>query len=306
MLSFLRRGKSNNNRAGLYLTRDGVAAVRLVREGESVFRLAECVYHPLAENTEPNVQLGKLPLTRASVFSVLEPASYQLLLVEAPDVPEEELRAAVRWRIKDLIDFHLDDAVIDVFEMPAHSRGGQAKMMYTVAARADSVRKQVDLIGDAGLSLETIDIPELCLRNVADRFEEDGRGVALLYLADEQGFLIVVRQGVMYLTRRIETGVNTLASADGLRADLVAGLALEIRRSLDYFESHYDQKPVFTLYSAGLEAADRNDLAVDLSVTVEDVDLAQVLGLDCEVDDELRRRCLPAIGAALRQEAVAL
>ena len=306
MLSLLRRGKSKNKRAGLYLTRDGVAAVRVAAGAENAFRLAECVYQALPGEAESDVPIGKLPLARASVFSVLEPASYQLLLVEAPDVPEEELRAAVRWRIKDLIDFHVDDAVIDVFEMPSHSRGGQAKMMYTVAARAESVRKQVDLIGNAGFSLEAIDIPELCLRNVADRIEEDGRGVALLYLSEDQGLLIVVRQGVMYLTRRIETGVQTLASANGLRSELVSGLALEIRRSLDYFESHYDQKPVFTLYSAGLEAGDRNDLAVDLSVTVEEIDLAKVLSVDCELDAELQRRCLPAIGAALRHEAVTL
>ena len=305
-MSLLRRGKSNNNRAGFYLTRDGVAAARLEAASEGAFRLTECAYHPLTDDSGPATQLGKLPLARASIFSVLEPSSYQLLLVEAPDVPEDELRAAVRWRIKDLIDFHIDDAVIDVFEMPAHSRGGQAKMMYTVAARADSVRKQVDLINGAGLSLEAIDIPELCLRNIADRMEEDGRGLALLYLAEEQGLLVVVRQGVMYLTRRIETGVNTLQRANGLRGEIVAGLALEIRRSLDYFESHYDQKPVFTLYSAGLEAGDRNDLAVDLSVTVEDVDLSRFVDLGCELDGDLQRRCLPAIGAALRHESVTL
>ena len=306
MFSFLRRAKANNNRAGLYLTRDGVAAVRLISESEGAFRLSECIYEASPDDPDAEPSLSKLPLARASVFSVLEPASYQLLLVEAPDVPEEELRAAVRWRIKDLIDFHVDDAVIDVFEMPSHSRGGQAKMMYTVAARADSVRKQVDLIGNAGYSLEAIDIPELCLRNVADRIEEDGRGVALLYLSEEQGFLIVVRQGVMYLTRRIETGVQTLASSNGLRGELVSGLALEIRRSLDYFESHYDQKPVSMLYSAGLETGDRNDLAIDLSVSVEDIDLDSFLNLDCEVDGDLQRKCLPAIGAALRHEAVAL
>ena len=110
----------------------------------------------------------------------------------------------------------------------------------------------------------------------------------------------------MYLTRRIETGVQTLASSNGLRGELVSGLALEIRRSLDYFESHYDQKPVSMLYSAGLETGDRNDLAIDLSVSVEDIDLDSFLNLDCEVDGDLQRKCLPAIGAALRHEAVAL
>lgn len=306
MFSFVRRAKSKNNRAGLYLSRDGAAAVRLTVEPQGGFRLVDCVYEGLDNHTDADVHLGKLPLARASVFTVLEPAAYQLLLVEAPDVPEDELRAAVRWRIKDLIDFHLDDAVIDVFEMPMHSRGGQARMMYTVAARAESVRRQVDLIGDAGLSLEAIDIPELCLRNVADRLEEDDRGVALLYLSDEQGFLVVVRKGVMYLTRHVETGVRTLESANGLRGELVAGLALEIRRSLDYFESHYDQKPVSTLSCVGLEAGDRNDLAIELSVAVDELDLERIVKLECEIDAELQRRCLPAIGAALREESLTL
>ncbi len=52
-----------------------------------------------------------------------------------PAACDNELRAAVRWRIKDLIDFHIDDAVIDVFEMPAHARGGPNRMMYAVKAR---------------------------------------------------------------------------------------------------------------------------------------------------------------------------
>ena len=71
--------------------------------------------------------LARLPNRRAPTVSVLDPDSYRLLLVEAPDVPADELRAAVRWRVKDLIDFHVDDAVIDVFEMPQHARGGRRR-----------------------------------------------------------------------------------------------------------------------------------------------------------------------------------
>jgi MSHA biogenesis protein MshI len=283
-----------------------MAAARLIWRADAEAQLTDCVYQPLLDDHGHAAQLGKLPLGRAPVCSVLEPAGYQLLLVEAPDVPEEELRAAVRWRIKDLIDFHIDDAVIDVFEMPSHSRGAEARMMYTVAARAERVRNQVDLIGGAGFSLEAIDIEELCLRNIADRLEEHGSGIAFVYLADRHSVLILVRQGVMYLTRRIDTGVVTLAEAEGLRGELVAGLALEVQRSLDYFESHYDQKPVPSLYTAGLDLADRNALAAEVSVAVKDLDLRNFLRVDCELDGDLQRRCLPAIGAALRRDEVAL
>src|SRR2546426_607211 len=33
--------------------------------------------------------------------TLLDPADYQFLLVEAPNVPREELKSAIRWKIKD-------------------------------------------------------------------------------------------------------------------------------------------------------------------------------------------------------------
>jgi MSHA biogenesis protein MshI len=229
-----------------------------------------------------------------------------MLLVEAPDVPDDELRAAVRWRIKDLIDFHIDDAVIDVFQMPHQGRGGPNQMMYAVAARTESVREQVSAAEDAGINLEVIDILELSLRNIAALLEDESRGVALLYLGSAGGVLLLVRQGVLYLTRRIETGVDALSSAEGMRSELVAGLALEARRSLDYFESHYEQSSIPVLYTAGLETWDQDQLERELGISVRNVDLGSIFDTELVLDAELQRKCLPAIGAALRRDRVAL
>jgi MSHA biogenesis protein MshI len=238
--------------------------------------------------------------------SVLPSAGYQLLLVEAPEVPPEELRAAIRWRIKDLIDYHIDDAVIDVFQMPGQGRGGTHRMMYAIAAKADSVKVQVATVESVGLKLDAIDILELSLRNVAAALEENDRGVALLHLGARSSILLLLRQGVMYLTRRIETGVETLSDAAALRSELIAGLALEARRSLDYFESHYEQDAISVLYTSGLDPADQDLLAADLSISVRNVSLTSFLESDIEIDDEMQRHCLPAIGAALRKDQVAL
>jgi MSHA biogenesis protein MshI len=236
---------------------------------------------------------------------VLDPSGYRLLLVEAPDVPPDELRAAVRWRVKDLIDFHVDDAVIDVFEMPPHARGGPRRMMYAVTAKADVVKREIERVEAAGFKLDVVDIPELSLRNIAALLES-GRGAALLYLSERRGTLLLVRQGVLYLARHIETGVATLAEADELRADLVAGLALEVRRSLDYFESHYEQTSILKLHVSGLEAADREAIARELGLGVAEVDLAELFETDEALSPELQRLCMPAIGAALRKDPVAL
>ena len=251
--------------------------------------------------------MGKLSGRRRSTVSVLDPGGYHLLLVEAPDVPAEELRAAVRWRIKDLIDFHIDDAVIDVFEMPRHARGGANRMMYAVTAKAEFVKQQIELIESAGLKLDVIDIPELALRNVATLLETEERGTAFLHLGDRRSTLLLVRQGVLYLTRHVETGALTLADAGELRRELVAGLALEVRRSLDYFESHYEQTSIPQLYTSGLESADRRSArARPRHRRARGRSQRALFETTEELSPDVQRLCLPAVGAALRHDPVAL
>jgi MSHA biogenesis protein MshI len=290
---------------GVYLTPEGAAAAHVATTAAGKPRLTRCVYEKEGGRDVLARLAARLPNRRARAVGVLDEAAYRLLLVEAPDVPADELRAAVRWRIKDLIDFHIDDAVVDVFEMPRHARGGPQRPMYAVTAKADVVKHEIERIEAAGLGLEAVDIPELCLRNVA-MLLDSGRGAALLYLGERRSTLLLVRQGVLYLARHIETGVATLAEAGELRADLVAALALEIRRSLDYLESHYEQTSMQRLCVSGLEAADREAIARDLGLPVEELDLATLFEADEAPSPELARLCMPAIGAALRKDPLAL
>ena len=305
MFSLFKRAGGASSQIGVFVTSEGVAAAQLSNTGTKP-RLERCVYERKGDTYPVARVLSRLPNRRAPTVSVLDPDGYRLLLVEAPDVPADELRAAVRWRIKELIDFHVDDAVIDVFEMPPHARGGRNRMMYAVTAKADYVKQQIDLIEGAGLKLDVIDISELSLRNVATLFEAEQRGTAFLYLGERQSTLLLVRQGVLYLARHVETGVATLAEAGELRPELVGGLALEVRRSLDYFESHYEQTSIPQVHTCGLEAADRDQLARELGIAVHDADLKNLFDMDETLSPELQRLCLPAIGAALRKDPVVL
>ena len=176
-------------------------------------------------------------------------------------------------------------------------------MRKDVIAPSVRIRQQVELAASSGLDLDVIDIPELCLRNVAALLETDDRGAALLYLGDRRSTLLLVRQGILYLARHVETGVATLAEARELKRDLLAGLALEVRRSLDYFESHYEQSAITQLYTSGLDAAEREQLAHELGVAARDVDLAALFDTSARLSPDIARRCLPAVGAALRDEA---
>ena len=254
-------------------------------------------------------------ISHAPCVGLMEPNSYNLLLVEAPSVAATELKAAVRWRIKDLIDFHIDDAVIDVFDIPGQGQLGRPRMMYVVVSRASLVQAYIQRAQEAKLHLSVIDIPELALRNIAALLPEDHNGVALLHFTQHGGYITLTRQASLFLTRTLETGldvlqqgINASSAGDALHPTLQRGLdsiILEIQRSLDYYESHYTQPPITHLVITPLEkdlSAVVDYLTANLGITVRQLDLNQTLLCDPPLSKTLQARCLLSIGAALRSE----
>jgi MSHA biogenesis protein MshI len=239
---------------------------------------------------------------------VLDASEYSLLLTEAPDVPPDELRAAIRWRIKDLIDFHINDATLDVFDLPGEKAAGRARSMYAVAARSSAIQKRADMMSAAGINLDVIDIPEMAQRNLAALLPEDAKGVVLLSFTPGGGLITISRQSDIYLSRNIDIGLDMLASFHDAN-ELFDRIALEVQRSLDYYDSHFRQSPITTLALAPMprEVPGLMDhLKANLSLSVITMDLTKLM--ECEVDlrPELQSACLAVLGAALRQEERAL
>jgi MSHA biogenesis protein MshI len=300
---------------GVSLQPDGVALARVVR-GKSLRPTLECMrFSPAPSGTERAAKVRdavqSLGVDRTYCNNVIEPADYQLLLVEAPDVRPEELKAAVRWRVKDLIGFHIDDAVIDVFEIPDQGRPGQARMMYVVAARAGVVGQYVDSLDNSGMQLQSIDIPELCLRNITALTDDDVQGAALLYFTASYGLMVLTRQHTLYLARKLDVGADTLASAHraGRERQYLESIVLEVQRSLDYYDSHFSQPPIASLLIAPSEIPLpflQPYLSENLGVPVRNLDLGALLDSREKIDEDTQARCMMAVGASLRMESVAL
>jgi MSHA biogenesis protein MshI len=255
--------------------------------------------------------VAKLGIAHANVFAVAGTDDYQLVQVESPEVQPAELRAAIRWRLRDVINFHIDDAVVDVFEIPDQSRRSQAKMLFAVAARSAAVQRLVSALAPIATDFDVIDIPELCLRNVSALFPQDQKGVATLLLGERFAQLILTRQGVLYLARRIEysRGYDLESNADGAQNIDAAALALELQRSLDYFESHYDQTPIADLILApGGQRCQQlvTRLQSETSLRIGVLNLSDVMDGAESLQGEISADCLLALGAALRVESTTL
>ena len=298
------------------LDSDGVAVARISRDETSIPKLDVCHYTPIDDNENAAVKLTQVAseqnLDHSRCSCVLDTHSHSLLLIEAPDVQPAELKAAVRWRIKDLIDFHIDDAVIDVFEIPEQgATPGRARLMYAVAARASNIHANIAKIEKTTLNLDTIDIPELAIRNITSLLDDDVRGVAFLYLGADTGVITLTRQGALFLSRNIDVGLKKMipaAGSDDLHPQTEQSLekiVLEVQRSLDYYESHFSQPPITSLVLAPMEqeiAGVLPYLSANLGIAVSMLDLASILEIDDSITAASQTKCLLAIGAALRHE----
>ena len=57
-------------------------------------------------------------------MATLPYSAYSMVQLEAPELEPDELREAMRWRVRDLIDFPVEQAAIDVFHLPESQRPG--------------------------------------------------------------------------------------------------------------------------------------------------------------------------------------
>lgn len=308
MFNVFRSRVLSTTRSGVACTPEGcaIATVRQVKGGRRVLESCQSIAaNPVEQSTIIADWVAGPGRTSGAISSVLDAADYQLVQVESPDVLPAELKAAVRWRLKDVIDFPVEDAVVDVFDMPEPARRTGAKMMYAVAAKPQAVARRVAGLSAAARRFDVIDIPELALRNIAALLPEAADGLILLWLEGDSAQLLVIKQTALYVTRHVQFA-GGVAEADGLPN--VDAIALEVQRSMDYFESHYDQAPLRHLIVAPNDphsARYAQALAYESAMRVELIDLSRAIELAPGVLPADRRSLL-AIGAALRDERKSL
>jgi MSHA biogenesis protein MshI len=212
----------------------------------------------------------------------------------------------MKWRLKDIIDFPMDEAGFDILDLPADKRS-TSHNVYAIAAKRDVLKGYVDRFDKAGLSVSVIDIPETAQRNIAKLYEEENRAVALLYLDDADGLLTVSSGGELYLARRLDVSLDQIRRTEGDgRYDIFNRIMLELQRTLDNFERQFSFVVVGKLM-LGPEPEETgllDYLVGNLGIRVEAVDLRTVVDAPQgrELDERAQWRLFHLIGCSLRTE----
>jgi MSHA biogenesis protein MshI len=239
--------------------------------------------------------------------TLLKPGDYQILLVEAPAVPREELKTAIRWRLKDMLDYHVDDATVDVLDIPVPKDAPtRSHSMYAVTAKNETIQRCIARFESAKIALSVIDIPETAQRNIAGLYEPRDRGVALLYFDNSGGLLTITYKGELYLARRIEITPSQLASESHADQEETRGrVLLELQRSFDHFDRQFGHIAISRLLLGPepVETGLREYLGQSLGLPVESIDLNAVVSIPGDpIGQETQWRLFHLLGASLRSE----
>lgn len=188
---------------------------------------------------------------------VLDDKDYELLLTEAPDVPDGELNAAMEFRIADLLLQPIAETAIQTIRLPQDAYRGRMSMAHVIAATNTTIEGWVNWAKELKLNLSLITVPELCLLNLLALFEIE-QGIGLLGLGAKQGSLRLYQAGALYLTRHVEVGID----------------ALELNLSSPSSE---DQVPEVEVEKLDVEAEGENEEELELELPdnlINELDLA--------------------------------
>lgn len=203
------RSRQSKDRLVLAWAAQSLAYVQARTAADGRFEIAAMgVEHQGTDDREAFEQrIHALGLHGGEVWALLRTSQYQLLQIDAPNVPPEELRQAARYQIRDMVDTHLDDLTIDVLKVG----DGQQKnnLLFVVVANNSVVREVTELAQSQDWPLGVIDVHELAQRNlqaaVAGRAGLAARATALLLVKSPRlAVLTIVANGELFFSRRLD------------------------------------------------------------------------------------------------------
>lgn len=281
--------------------------------------------------------LRSLGLPERGACAVLPLADGQLLQVEAPAVRPEEMKAAARWKVKDLVNGRVDEMTLDVMFV-GDDRPRAARQLFVAAARNDTIRAAVEHSQACGLEVAVVDLTETAQRNLQSALAKaEGlgeRACAALVRHGALCLLTICAGGELFYARRLDwedtvvaaqapptpapLDLEQLHGADFIdygadTADSSVGqteasrLVIEIQRSLDLWERSWPDLPLAAVWvQVGAGSAELALLLqAALGQRVGVLDAERVFpGFGAAAGSSVAREAVfPMLGALLRHEA---
>lgn len=171
---------------------------------------------------------------------ILGPQLYRLLMIDRPNIKDEELTQAAKWLAKDLISDNLEDVVVDAF--PTVERVNKTNKLYMVIANKKYLQSLYEMCFMAGAHLTTLTIAEMGFLQLVPYSDQ---ATLIVYSPEENDVRVLIAyNGEIDFIRNIKIK-TTLTQDNNLRCE---ELTLELNRSIDFYATQFGDSVKEILY----------------------------------------------------------
>ncbi len=237
---------------------------------------------------------ARLPSARRTI-AILDARDYQIMQVEAPNVPAEEMRGAVRWRAMEFFDGSPHNFTLDILTMnqDEESFGGIPNVI-VVASQNDVVKARMQDCALLDLPLSVVDIAETAQRNLLNAATvpavKPGEVAGVISVDAGRALMTVAIGGELQFFRRFEFDIDKLLAqgevqsalmSDSPEAEAISRSLMQLHRSMDLWEDNHPRQPIVSLAVA---AGSRSDvlaqrLQTELGIAIRALSLGEVFHL---------------------------
>lgn len=185
-------------------------------------------------------ELRQKVASKVTAQLVLSSQYYQIVQIEQPNIPENELIDALRWQVKDLVSFSPNDMILDYFTGPVVA--GKQKLN-VVCAQQSKLKALVDTFHADNIQLNLITTEEFGFTQLIA--EHSDAQLLICQQPNEEILILIVKDGQLSSFRRLR-GYKQIAqrSQEELSFGMTDSLSIEIQKSIDFYERQLKQAPI--------------------------------------------------------------
>jgi len=228
--------------------------------------------------------------------------------ISLPAMPPEELEDQIHWEAEQYIPFDINDVHID-FQILAPDQNDPSKMeVLLVASKKEIINDYLAVFNEAGINLAVVDVDSFAIQNAFElNYDNDPENVvALINIGASIMNLNIVKNAISLFTRDVQMGGNLYTeeiqkqfgvSSEEAERMKISGessdhgklqetisrvnetLAMEMRRSLDFYNTTAGEGKINNVYISGGGA--KTHMLVEA--------VQQRLGLPVEILDPFRK-----------------
>jgi len=236
---FIKKPKILNPKLGVVVGERGLGVALRSNNSAQI----ECAYFENADTKLLKDWVYEHDLENCGFQLCLEEQQYKLYQIETPAVPEAELHNALLFNLNDRLDYPVNEAQLDYFDMPVDTQREGRNKVNVVVSHLPLLKKLIETLSRSAIQPAVINIPEMAVKNLLQSRESMQKGVCFVSYQETFIKLMIYRNDMLYLTRKVNIpSWDACLSHPGDSSS--ENLVLEIQRTLDYYQSQLGQPPV--------------------------------------------------------------